>query len=53
MNFAIGIANALIFVVIILVMTTLLVVLFKYKCYRVSKAAWTLVLCAMIIIMDM
>ena len=38
-NFLFGIVNALVFLVIVIVMTTLLVVLFKYKCYRVSPLA--------------
>ena len=35
LNFIVGLVNALVFVMIVLVMTTLLVILFKYKCYRV------------------
>ena len=35
-NFAFGLINAVVFLVIVIVMTTVLVCLFKYKCYRVS-----------------
>lgn len=38
LNFAFGLVNALVFVVIVVVMTVLLVLCFKYRCYRVS--AW-------------
>ena len=36
-NFVFGLVNALVFVVIVVFMTFLLVILFKYKCYRVNS----------------
>lgn len=35
-NFVFGLVNALVFVAIVVVMTIVLVLLFKYRCYRVS-----------------